>query len=262
MMRHFRLLRPLALGGLLATLAGCNNDLQRTTMPDAARASAPLGWQPDSAEVQLVARGIALAMQSASLRTQVLEDLRDSPFESHAIELSTYLRGTRGRAIADAAAALLGVSQGRILSLLGPTSGSALELTMPRYGDRRNWGGTANIAVAGVSETPANMAQNAAIAHLDNIRGYDVHGGPVDIRLRGPGPVPYLLVAPAQHAFGANPEANRSQAPRKSGKTIGAPEEQISPFLVCGPDCGGGGVGPLEDPATWSCRAARHMRTA
>ena len=212
--------------------------------------------------MQLVARGIALAMQSASLRTQVLEDLRDSPFESHAIELSTYLRGTRGRAIADAAAALLGVSQGRILSLLGPTSGSALELTMPRYGDRRNWGGTANIAVAGVSETPANMAQNAAIAHLDNIRGYDVHGGRRHTASRPrPGPIPPRRTGATciRGKPGGKPIPSAKKEWEDNRRSGGAN------LSVLGMRSGlwrRGRAGPLEDPATWSCRAARHMRTA
>lgn len=222
-------------------------------VPEGATLSKSGGWSPDSADVQLLVRGIALALARAELRQRVLEDLRDSPFENHTIELSGYLRGARGHVLTEAMASALNVSVGRVLSAAGPANGAGLTFGMPRYGDRRNWNGTENVAVAGTAKPPLEALRSAR-----STAGVDTHGRTVEINLHGPGPIPYLAIYPTQKPFGIDAEAKRARAPKRTGKTIGASEEQMIPFMVLPPPCdpadpndcapGGGGGGSTTGP--------------
>lgn len=235
------------LGGmiLLVVAASCERTTTAPIAPEATTTAVSVRWQPDSADVQLLARGIALALRAPAIRQQLLEDLRDSPFEAHAIELGSYLRGVRGRALLDSATSALGVNRGQLASAAGPANTNGLELSMTRYGDRRNWRGTDDVAVFGIAEQPSTyIRRNAGEAAL-NGTAFTTQGGQVAVNLLGPGPTPYLLISPAQRDFGPDPESVRVRAGKKPGVTIGAPDEQqIRTFLVvCDTNCDGGGGG-------------------
>lgn len=58
--------------------------------------------------VAAIAEGVALALTQPAIRSELLADLRDSPFPKHKIHLQSYLRGERGRCLAAAAARVRG----------------------------------------------------------------------------------------------------------------------------------------------------------
>lgn len=86
------------------------------------------------ARTDSLARGLALALGDARARARLRDDLRDSPFPSHALHLGTYLRGADGGTIAVKAATAPGIGLDAFISMV--ESGADLELVMPRPLDR------------------------------------------------------------------------------------------------------------------------------
>jgi hypothetical protein len=194
--------------------------------------SGPSGFsastQPiDSASLQLVTRSIAIALSDESVRQQLLSDLRDSPFQNHAVEFRSYLGGSRGRSILARIAVAAGQTEEDFMRTLATLGSVPLELSMPRYGDRRNWSGGANLAVVGMAETPAEFHSQARARGQTTVQGFDTRGAPATVNLLVPDAVPAFLISPAQQDFGNDPEGVRSSAPRKDGATIGAPDEAV-----------------------------------
>src|SRR3954469_19784389 len=97
-------------------------------------------------------------MSLADLRQQLLDDMRDSPFEQHSLALGPYLRGQRGDALLSAIATAAGVSRGRVESALGPNSDAGLFLVVPRSGDRYTWDATDPIVVVGTATNIRTLA--------------------------------------------------------------------------------------------------------
>src|SRR5438552_1556100 len=101
--------RNTALVGLLLLLClpGCRDVLAPPVTPEPSLSRpnfAKSAAEADSSAVHLLARALALSMRDSKVRRQVLEDLRDSPFPRHKLDLKSYLRGARGRSLADAGA--------------------------------------------------------------------------------------------------------------------------------------------------------------
>lgn len=215
-------------------------------------ASAPL----DSVGARLVARGLAVALTSPGMRRQLLEDMRDSPFQYHALHLGTYLQGTRGQVLARAAAKSVNLRDDELAQLLlAANAGKGFELVMPRYGDRRKWLGDDPLVVFGTTSTAAQvMAFNGASY------GFDQHGATAQVDLKGMTTEAYVAIRPATQDFGQNPEDVRALAPKKRGTSIGEPDENhsatqpggASRLIACDtsvdPACGGGGGGAPADP--------------
>jgi hypothetical protein len=221
-------------------LSACDSErlVSPTRPPDPSKSVSQLD-RADSSSVQLLTRGIALALALPEVRQQILEDLRDSPFDKHTIELGSYLRGPRGRALAQAAASQLHVPLGTVIGAVGTASAQGLVFGMPRYGDRRNWTGTENVAVVGTTRAP-----NEILSRASYVSGFDTRGHPTEIYLRGPGPIPYFAISPAPRPFGTDAEEVRARAPKRSGRSIGAVDEVVGVFMVpCDVDCGSGGGG-------------------
>lgn len=80
---------------LLLTLTYCNRET--TTSLGGSKTT------PDAAAVgTLAARAIALAMAEPAVRSQILGDMRDSPFSEHKLVLQEYLVSTGGKRVLDA----------------------------------------------------------------------------------------------------------------------------------------------------------------
>lgn len=243
-------MRAWKVAGLFASLlylsltASCNV-LESTAIvaPAGSTASLSSGANQDSVDMQMLSRSIAIALRSDDLRASLFEDLRDSPFERHGLELSSYLRGRRGEALLTAAAKASGVSPTKLLGTLSSLRGR-LEFSVPRSTDQFRWRGTADIIVLGTTRNPGDFSRSTAYAD-----GYDVYGNKQSVYLRGPGRLPYLALHPAIHDFGSDPEVVRQRAPRRLGKNIDG-SGVVSPNLVpCGPDeCGNGGGSPTVGP--------------
>jgi len=228
-----RLLRGLT-ALLLIGIAACRDSLPTAVAPKASassRAAADLADARDSTAA-LLARGIALAMADPSVRRQVFEDLRDSPFPYHTIHATSYLHGRRGRAIADAAAQALKVSSEQYLQLVRSTP--ALALGVGSAIDRLTWTGTEDIVVAATALSPAQAPSRVALV------GYGVSGSKIAIPLRAKAHVPVLLLSPVPFAFPADPERRRAAAPHHNRTTISSPQvEQAaiqSSTAECSPD--------------------------
>ena len=126
-----------ALGSALL-FSSCTDDV--ATAPRSAASLSPLtaqlqkvslpAVQPgDSAKADTLARAVALTLGNAAIRQHVLADLRDSPFSEHGIDLSSYLGGSQGHAVAAAVAQRVGITPERLIALASVRGG--LQLSMP-----------------------------------------------------------------------------------------------------------------------------------
>jgi hypothetical protein len=239
---------------VLLPLAACEHSTPTVPIQPSVSSPSVTRWTPDSAQMATLARGLALALQSPAVRTQILEDLRDSPFEGHAIEFGSYLRGTRGQRLLTAMAGALRMDPEMVMAMAGDVSGAGVELRMPRYGDRRTWTGDAKVAVIASAVPLASL-----VAARDSVDGLDPTGQRVSVFLRGAGPIPYLSIHPSRVKFGSDAESVRANAPRRRVRSIGredellgspmgghrlAPSQGPSRMVPCEePDCSGGGGG-------------------
>ncbi|WP_420126498.1 hypothetical protein [Longimicrobium sp.] len=221
-----RFIMPLA--GLLLALGACDNNLApRGPAPagDAQLARAPAR---DSLALDPLARALALALRDETLSRQLLEDFRDSPFPDHQIHAASYLAGPRGRPLLDAAAQAAGRRPGELLALAARTSD--LALTLPVRLDRISWRGTPNVVVT------ASARGRDAWVSLGDARGFDGQGNEVTIPMNTPPGFPVIALLRSDAAFGANAEAARARAPRKTRLTVSTREETYGGSLPGGGD--------------------------
>ncbi len=143
------------------------------------------GWLADSADVRLLASGLAQAMAAPEIRQQLLEDMRDSPFDLHSLPLGPYLRGTRGALVLRAMASALAVSLGRVEAALGPSSAAGYFLSVPRSGDRLNWDGTVPFPVIGTASSVPELGRLALAGRLTSAEAQDVNGNRITINVGG-----------------------------------------------------------------------------
>ncbi len=102
-----------------------------------------------------------------------------------------------------------------------------LQLPMPIASDRANWTGSDSIVVAG---TPFTVKEEVAAQHRPF--GYTVTADTTAAPLLEPMRFPLLVVGPAVHSFGLDPEATRSAAPKHSRRTVSTfAEERVAMYV-------------------------------
>lgn len=167
----------------------------------------------DSASADTLARAVALALANPAVRQRLLEDLRDSPFAKHGIDLVSYLRAARGHGVAALMAQRTGVTADRLLAMASVRGG--LQLSMPISSDRANWSGGDTVITAG---TPFTVKEELARQHRPF--GYTVRGDTAGAPLLTTIPAALFVVGPAEQPFGTDPEATRSAAPKHTRSTV------------------------------------------
>jgi hypothetical protein len=217
---QIRIVQRGVLAAMIIGLVACSDKSDLPLTPDAANTNRSA--VQSSEDVDAIARAVAVALADPTIRRQLLEDLRDSPFRKHGLHLRSYLRGNRGMVIAAAAAQATGMRTGQWLAL--EASLPELELSMPRSLDRVQWRGTENIVVFG---TTATLRQRAAAPSSEV--GYTINGEAVEVPVWGRPAFPFIAITPAERHFGPDPEATRRAAPRQSRNTITTQEgEQVA----------------------------------
>jgi hypothetical protein len=203
---------------LLAIQACRDNPLQVTgTGPDV---SAQAVGSPADSSVALIARAFARAITVPEMRQRVLEDLRDSPFPDHALQLKSYLQGQRGRAIAEAAASATGLGAEEFLELVRAVPHSlALGMRVPY--DRARWAGSDDLLVLGTTLDLDDLTYHTRLT------AYTLDGRPVTFVAGEPRPEYVLDISTSSYDFGADPEARRMNAPRRNRSTISTREEEF-----------------------------------
>ncbi|MBA3579396.1 MAG: hypothetical protein H0W42_05355 [Gemmatimonadaceae bacterium] len=180
----------------------------------------------DSAAADSLGRSLALALSDASVRQQILADLRDSPFPRHKIHLPSYLRGSRGVLLVGKMAQAGGIASARVMQMADIRGG--LQLAMVRPVDRIFWTGTPDIAVKG---TPFTLVERSTALRTGSVqRAYTVTGV---ARRHGPltaSDYPYLVIEPIDISFGADPEMQRAAAPVQPRGTVSTPAEEIAGY--------------------------------
>jgi hypothetical protein len=208
----------LLVAAALALLQGCTDSgpMETRAAPDAAQAS-----------VELVARGVSVALAKPELRARLLAGFRDSPFQQNRIQLTQYLAGEDGAALARAAAEGAGVSEERFAAVLA--SLPPLSIYVPRIIDRVNWNGHDRLVVA------PSLEDAEKFASASSRTGFAPDGKAVRYDPRTMQDFVVLLIRPAGREFGANPEQRRKFAPKRAGSTI---TTATGPAHVVSSDCG------------------------
>lgn len=229
------------LGGLLgivilaATLACGTEPTATSVKPSESPAHASGTASRDDANVTLVARGIALALADSTLRIDLRDVLRSSPFRSQSVHLASFLLGSDGRALATAAAAATGVSLARFDDAV--VSLPSMAFGMPSLQDRRNWSAGSNFVVTGTTMSPEELAGNPIVI------GFDAGGRQFSIDATSERHTrPVFTFSRASFGFGADPEAMRRNAPRRP---VGPGDDGIA-----GP---GGDVTIMSEPIPPDC---------
>ncbi|HEX2093409.1 MAG TPA: hypothetical protein VHG28_13470 [Longimicrobiaceae bacterium] len=222
----------------LALLSGCTDRSVATTEP-AATPQASQSTAGFEAEYQLLARGLALSLESPQIRKQFLEDLRDSPFSKHSLHFKSYVRGERGAALLAALSRSLRVSRREVSELIQRLPES--ELIMPVALHRARWSGGDTIVVVGAS-VPLGSVDRLAAA----LPGFRPNGESVSVPTHSSVPYAVLGIFPTQATFGPDPEATRLAAPRHPRQTVSTREQEFTPNYVdpcqtdpylCNPNC-------------------------
>lgn len=209
-------------------LPGCRNDqvtapvlklsTSVATVSDSV-ANLPAIQPGDSAAAGTLARAFALALADVGFRKQILEDMRDSPFPNHAIHVSSYLAGNRGRALAFSAAQRAGIAPDQLIAHAAVRGG--LQLVMRRPMDRASWTGSADIVVMGVAATVKERLGTRPLSI-----GYDIQGRAIPIPILAAVPFPFIVIEPKAKSFGPDPEGRRQNAPARGRSTISTKEEE------------------------------------
>ena len=98
----------LAAAGVALFFAACSD----TSVDPPQGEDAQFTRVPQEVSLDLLAKGLAIALADDGFRQQVFEDLRDSPFPQHALHLPSYLSGDRGSSIMAAIGGALGPETG------------------------------------------------------------------------------------------------------------------------------------------------------
>jgi hypothetical protein len=168
-----------------------------------------------TSDLNLFAKGLAVALEQDSLRLQLLEDMRDSPFEHHTLHLRSYLQGQRGRSVRNGIAAGLGWENGdAVMDLLG-SDNVALLINPPIQ--RETWRGEADLVIWPVVGTVTS----------DTAVGYRTGGDSLVFGVSVPTESPFLLVHQSKINFGADAEQARLSAPKAARGTIAVPGEHF-----------------------------------
>ena len=171
-----------------------------------------------------MAKGLALALKDASMRVQLRDALRDSPFRTHVLPLASVLRAGDG-ALERKTAAALGISVEALRAMVESAQG--LELLMPRALDRVSWDGTAELDVASTSATFAQVRKEKRAS----LRRYDAQGTESALDLLRYTPTPYLMLRRAEQEY---PSELLVGMPRQTRSTISTADEERVELLQRG----------------------------
>lgn len=197
---------------LLAVLAACGE--RSGTAPPQEPALNTV--QPDP--VQAVARAVALGLASPDLRQQLRDDLNDSPYPGHALQLQAYLRGPQGAALLRAAESAQSLPAGALAHVAD--SLPPLQLWIPAVWQQTSWTGTPDLAVFGTTASKEELLTRT---------GYGVwrpSGARMTIPVTTALNVILIVIALEQQPFGPVPHVIQP------------------PCDTCGGGGGGGGGGP------------------
>ena len=201
--------RTVAAGAAVALLAACSD------VTDPATAPSPVVRQLADAspaqQAQVVARGIAAALERPNLRAQLRNDMRDSRWTEHKLVLQDYVATPHGADLVTAAARELGVTP----AALGATIAALprLDFYLPFRPNRLAWRGSPDLLVAAAFEKMA-----------PTIDAFDTRGATHTLRLADGAPArPLILLGPAEPkgelAVGARAGAETIEGPGENGTT-------------------------------------------
>lgn len=159
---------------------GCADGAKQPTDPSDQSASlaASLGNGPD----QQVAKGLALALASASSRAGLLEAMRASPFTEHKLVLQDFALTPTGQALVSAAAAAINLAPAALMQVIHDLP--PLDFYIPSREHRRGWRATDDIVVV----VALGRDRSALTGFTPTGRVVQQSG-----RAVGPGPVVVLL---------------------------------------------------------------------
>lgn len=254
-------LRKVALSGALGIVglvAACTDmpvQPESTVIPSLQVASVR-----SQVSMDLLARGLAIALADDDFRMQILEDMRDSPFPNHSLHLPSYVSRGRGQSIMAAIGGQLRGETGAFARGLAAGGNIAFYVNPPEF--RSTWEGDADLAVIPLFE--------GALSADGFVVGYRPGGVEVSVGFYAPATFPVFLVGLSEMEFGSDPESKRASAPRHGRPTISTPAEEFGPPLLtvstlvqCNeetgegcecqidpdlPECGGAGEGPPAPP--------------
>jgi hypothetical protein len=167
-----------------------------------------------------LALAVALALRAETLRNQLLQDFRDSPFQNHAIDLRSYLNGKAGQPLAASVAEKLGKSAVDFRAFLAALP--HLTIQFDRTFDRVKWKGTADVIVYASGDSGMKRLLAGPVA-----RGYRTTGQSVDVPIWDAGLGTYLSIFPTDINFGNDPEGRRAASPKHTDRqTISTREEE------------------------------------
>lgn len=226
--RFVRHLRGRFFASLVVFFAvGCTSDLVTSPSQPLRPSLATVGMgglpavQPgDSARADSLARGMARALARPELLRMVFNDLRDSPFTRHALDLTTYLHGGHAHALTATVARELRISPEHVIEMA--TARGGLEFVLPISSDRARWRGDDSIAVSGTAYTVQEdiHAGNQWV-------GYTRQGGIVPVPYTRPISSRLIAIEPRRYPFGDDPEGTRLKAPQRNRSTISTfPDER------------------------------------
>ena len=101
---------------------------------------------PTATETQTLARGLALAMNTPSIRAEVRNAMRDSRFADHKLVLQDFIASDKGTRLVDAAAAALGTTRTSLVASIENLP--KLDFYVPFRANRQAWRGSGDLLVA------------------------------------------------------------------------------------------------------------------
>lgn len=239
-------------------LFACDDAVVQPTADDGPDEREPAAQSVDGPLAD-IGRGLALALDDASMRRQVLGDMRNSPYPEHSLPLQSYLASDGGRELAAAAARELGISAGELRGRFEDQP--ALQLFMPSTRQRSTWKGEGPVTVVAASSAEDLGEAGAYTGWTSD--GRTVAHGPSE-----PLGAPTFAVFPAQHEFGGEPTASLKIADGRERATVaekgalpvvgpdGAVAEGAPEDLRAQAASGAGGFAPgeggLKDWVSWS----------
>ena len=167
-----------------------------------------------------LAQGIARAIADEDVRKMLRDDLRDSPFPSHALHFWSYARSSSGARILERASRALGISVADLFRI--EKTLPRLEIVIPRSMDRLAWQGGSEINVIA---TPLPLETRIS-ERRGSEKGFDLFGNRVVIPTLSYSAKPYVMIRPYESKYPENPEAERNRAAKGSGLTVTTPREE------------------------------------
>jgi len=196
---------------LALTGVSCDQAPEATLSPDEGISTSVTEAESDSANYNVLSKGVALALSNRDVRMRLLKDMRDSPFPENSLHLQSYLRGQDGQRLLHLAAEMIGKPPSELQSRLAelPTS----QIYLPSSLHRANWTGSSPVLVLGSDTHLDDLAQRKISAWLTS-------GTKTSFGIHAPAPHPLIAITPSKHTFGPNPEAARDSAPTHSRETV------------------------------------------